>query len=75
MPYIAIHCYPKDEETKNKVVDEINAVFLKHWGCPPEAISISLEEVKPEEWNDKVVKPLIEPAGEFLRIRNGKKLR
>ncbi|MBR0144248.1 MAG: tautomerase family protein [Clostridia bacterium] len=75
MPYIAIRCYPKDEETKSKVVDEINAVFLKYWGCPPEAVTVSLEEVKPEDWDDKVVKPLIEPAGEHLRIRNGRKLR
>ena len=30
MPYIAIRCYPKDEETKNKVVDEINAVLFEY---------------------------------------------
>lgn len=73
MPYIAIRCYPKDEETKKKVVEKINEVFLENWGCPPEAITISLEEVRPEDWNDKVVKPLIEPAEPFVRIRNGKK--
>ena len=28
MPYIAIKAYPKDEETKKKVVDEINEVFI-----------------------------------------------
>ncbi len=75
MPYIAIRCYPKDEETKKKVVEKINEVFLENWGCPPEAITISLEEVKPEDWTDTVVKPLIEPADArgVVRIRSGKK--
>ena len=44
MPYIAIKAYPKDEETKKKVVLEINEIFLKYWGCPPEAISVSMEK-------------------------------
>ena len=30
MPYIAIKAYPKDEDTKKKVVDEINEVFKKY---------------------------------------------
>ena len=47
MPYVAIKAYPKDEDTKKKLVEKINDVFLEVWGCPPEAISISLEEVAP----------------------------
>ena len=73
MPYIAIKAYPKDMETKKKVVDEINEVFKRNWGCPPEAISISVEEVKPEDWEDKVVKPVIEPDDPKMMIRDGKK--
>ena len=73
MPYIAIKAYPKDMEIKKKVVDEINEVFKRNWGCPPEAISISVEEVKPEDWEDKVVKPVIEPDDPKMMIRDGKK--
>lgn len=29
MPYIAIKAYPKDEETKKRVVEKINQVFLE----------------------------------------------
>jgi phenylpyruvate tautomerase PptA (4-oxalocrotonate tautomerase family) len=29
MPYIAIKSFPKDDETKKKVVDEINEIFLR----------------------------------------------
>ena len=45
MPYISIKAYPKDEETKRRVVEKINQVFLETWGCSQKAISISIEEV------------------------------
>ena len=73
MPYIAIKAWNKDEETKKKVVDEINEVFLKHWGCPQEAISISIEEFSPENWEEKVVKPEIVPNEDKMMISSGKK--
>ncbi len=72
MPYINIKCYPKDEETKKKVVERINDTFLELWGCPQEAISISLEEVDPSDW-DNVVKNEIEPCEDKMYIISGKK--
>ena len=73
MPYIAIKAYPKDEETKKKVVDEINEVMLKYWGCPQKAITISVEEILPDDWQEKVVKPIIGPLGDKVFIRSGEK--
>ena len=73
MPYVAIKAYNKDEETKKKVVDEINEIFLKYWGCPKEAISISMESFDPSEWEEKVVNPEIEPNVEKMMIYNGEK--
>lgn len=73
MPYIAIKAYPKDMETKKKVVDEINEIFKKYWGCPPEAISISMEEFKPEVWESEVVKTQIETNIEKMMILSGEK--
>lgn len=43
MPYIAIKTVFKDEETKKQAVEQINEVMLKTWGCPQEAITISVE--------------------------------
>ncbi len=73
MPYIAVKAYPKDEETKQKVVEEINQVFLKYWGCPQSAISISMEEFAPDTWEDKVVKPEIMPNVQKMMILSGEK--
>ncbi len=74
MPYIAIKAYPKDEETKKKAIDEINEVLLRVWGCPQQAISISLEEVAPENWTSQVREPQIEPNRDKMMILDGKKL-
>jgi len=73
MPYIAIKGYPKDEETKKKVVDQINDIFVREWGCSPEAISISVEEVDPSDWEETVVKVEIEKKKEKMFILSGNK--
>lgn len=73
MPYISIKAFPKDEATKKKVVDQINEIFLNTWGCPQEAITISVEEVAPTEWNDMVKIPEIVPHQEKMMILDGKK--
>ncbi|MBR2694449.1 MAG: tautomerase family protein [Thermoguttaceae bacterium] len=73
MPYIAIKGYPKDAETKKKVVEKINRVLLENWGCPQEAISISVEEVEPEKWNETVVEKEIGPKADKMYILNGER--
>ena len=73
MPYIAIKGYPKDAETKKKVVEKINQVLLENWGCPQEAISISVEEIAPEDWNGTVVEKEIEPNAGKMYILKGEK--
>ncbi|MBO4278238.1 MAG: tautomerase family protein [Spirochaetales bacterium] len=73
MPYIAIKAYPKDEETKKKLVDRINDVLLETWGCPQEAVSISIEEVEPSEWNRAVMEKEVLPFEDRMMILEGKK--
>lgn len=73
MPYIAIKAYPKDEETKKKLVEKINEAFLEIWGCPKEAISISLEEINPADWDEQVFKPHIQPNEDKMMILSGEK--
>ena len=73
MPYIAIKAYPKDEETKRRLVDQINEVLLKTWGCSQEAVTISLEEIEPADWNSKVKEKEILPNENKMMILNGQK--
>ena len=73
MPYIRIKAYPKDQATKEKVVEAINKTFVDNWGCAPEAISIFIEEVAPEDWVEKVEKAEIETNADKMLILNGQK--
>ena len=73
MPYIRIKAYPKDPAIKQRVVERINQVFLEEWGCPAEAISISMEEVAPEKWESDVRKPEIEPNQSKMMILDGRR--
>ena len=73
MPYIRIKAYPKDKATKEKVVEAINKAFVDNWGCPPQAISISIEEVAPEDWVETVEKAEIEPNADKMFVLNGEK--
>ena len=71
MPYIAIKAYPKDAAIKKRVAERIRQVFLEEWGCPAEAISISMEEVAPADWEKTVVEPEILPRRDRMLVLNG----
>lgn len=73
MPYIRIKAYPKDQATKEKVVDAINKVFADNWGCAPEAINISIEEILPENWEEQVEKQEMQTLEDKMYVRNGQK--
>lgn len=68
MLYIAVKAFPKDEGTKKKVADQINEIFLNTWDCPQEAITISMEEISPADWNDKIKEPEINPNLDKMMI-------
>ncbi len=73
MPYIAIKSYPKDQATKGALAEKIKDAVIEAIGCPPEAITISIEDVKPEDWQEKVVKTEIEPRKDSMIYISGKK--
>ena len=74
MPYVSIKSYPKDDETKKKVIEQINEIFLNIWGCPQEALSISMEEVTPDDWVENVRNKEILPNKDKMMILDGKKM-
>lgn len=73
MPFIQIKAYPKDEKIKQKVAERINEIFLEEWGCPQEAISLSIEAVQPEKWQAEIEQKEILPNSDKMLILNGKK--
>jgi 4-oxalocrotonate tautomerase len=58
---------------KEEVVDKINQILLETWGCPQEALTISVEEVVPDESNEKVKNPEIDTKLGKMMVLDGKK--
>ena len=73
MPYIAIKSYPRDEAANKEVVERINQVLQDVWGCAPEHITISLEQIAPEDWEKTVREAEIEPKKDKMMILSGEK--
>ena len=73
MPYISIKAYPKDDETKRKTAEQILEVIQKTMGAEPDWVTISVEDIKPEDWEEKVVKAEILPKMDHVLILDGKK--
>ena len=73
MPYIRMKCYPKDDAVKKEFVEKLNALLLETWGCPPTAVTVSIEEIPKEEWEEKVLKPEIIPNMDKMMIVSGEK--
>ena len=74
MPYIAIKAFPKDEETVKAVVENLNQALIDTLGCPPEAVSVSYEEVQPDDWKEQVIDGDMAAKADYMMIRDGEKL-
>lgn len=57
MPHINIKCFPTDisPEEKKVLIDEMTATMVKVFDCPDKVVSIVLEQIEPEKWQDTVV--------------------
>lgn len=59
MPHINIKMYPgKPEEAKQSLADKIMVLAQEELGCPMAALSVSVEEVAPEAWNETVAEKI-----------------
>jgi 4-oxalocrotonate tautomerase len=58
MPHVIVKLWPgKSDKQKTKLADDITKAVMTvlHYG--EESVSVAMEEVKPNEWMDKVYKP------------------
>ena len=74
MPYVSLKTFPRDKEAGKRVVEQIQEVLMKNWDIPADYISISLEEIAPEDWDSRVQIPEIDARPEIMMIKDGKKL-
>jgi 4-oxalocrotonate tautomerase len=72
MPHILIKLLPgRSEQQKKRLVDEIVRDVVVIAICAEESVSVAIEEIKPEDWAEKVYKPDILDKPEKLYKRPG----
>lgn len=56
MPHIVIKMYPgRSQEIKEDFAKKVQELTVKEFGCQPGHVSVSVEDIKPENWKDEVV--------------------
>ncbi|KDN83893.1 tautomerase family protein [Kitasatospora cheerisanensis] len=68
MPHVNIKHFPTpvDAEQSARLVAAITAALQENLGCTEDAVSIALEPVDPDQWNERVYQPEIVQRAELL---------
>ena len=58
MPHIIVKMYPgRSEEQKIKLADEIVKDVVAVAGCKERSVSVAIEEIEEQDWDEKVYRP------------------
>ena len=72
MPHVTVKLWPgKSEQQKTRLAEAItrDVMSILHYG--DESVSVAMEEVRPEEWVEKVYKPEIKNKSDKLYKKPG----
>ncbi|MBI5550057.1 MAG: tautomerase family protein [Desulfobacterales bacterium] len=70
MPHVIVKLYPgRSDQQKTHLADEIVKDVAAIAGCEEKSVSVAFEEIKPEDWLEKVYKPDIlgNPQGMYKK--------
>lgn len=72
MPHVIVKLWPgKSEEQKTRLAEAISRDLTTLLGCGEKSVSVSMEEVEPENWAEKVYEPDIVQKRETLYKKPG----
>jgi 4-oxalocrotonate tautomerase len=58
MPHIIVKLWSgKSDQQKARIADEVTKAVMASTGYGEESVSVSIEDVEPSEWTEKVYKP------------------
>jgi 4-oxalocrotonate tautomerase len=58
MPHVIVKLYPgRSEQQKTILANEITKVVMAGAGCAEDSVSVSIEDVAPNEWTETVYRP------------------
>jgi 4-oxalocrotonate tautomerase len=72
MPHVIVKLYPgRSDQQKARLAEEIAKDVVAIAGCKEKSVSVAFEEIKPEDWAEKVYKPDILDNQEKLYKKPG----
>jgi len=72
MPHITVRMYAgRSEEQKRRLAEVITNAFITTLGSAPDAISVGIEDIAPDDWMAKVYEPEISGKEASLYKRPG----
>ena len=72
MPHVIVKLWPgKSEEQKARLAEAITKDVMDIFHYGEESVSVAMEEIKPEDWAEKVYKPDIVGHPETLYKKPG----
>ena len=58
MPHVIVKLYPgRSDEQKTRLAEEIVKDVVTIAKCEEKSVSVSFEEIRPEDWAEKVYRP------------------
>jgi 4-oxalocrotonate tautomerase len=58
MPHVIVKLYSgRSEPQKTRLAEEISKTVMANLNCDEKSVSVGVEDVKPEDWAEKVYKP------------------
>ncbi|HKC00239.1 MAG TPA: tautomerase family protein [Terriglobales bacterium] len=58
MPHVIVKLYPgRSEQQKARLAEEIVKDLVGIAKCEEKSVSVAIEEIKPEDWAEKVYRP------------------
>ncbi len=72
MPHVIVKLYPgRSEQQKTRLAEEIVKDIVAIAKCEEKSVSVAIEEIKPEDWAEKVYRPDILNSPEKLYKKPG----
>ena len=72
MPHVMVKLYSgRSEEQKARIAEEVTKAIMASVNCAEQSVSVSIEDVEPNDWTEKVYKPEITQKPEILYKKPG----
>ena len=72
MPHVIVKLYAgRSEQQKARLAEEVTKAIMAGADCGEDAVSVSIEDVAPADWTEKVFKPDIVGRRETLYKKPG----